>query len=114
MLDGWVQLALNNAHKGCLEITVEMNVSVRTMDTVILWMAHAFAQVATMEICVMKHVKMVHMGHTALRYASVKMMLFAQFWMVFVLVNLDGMVCTASHSVSLDTMVISAIKSVCA
>ena len=55
---------------------------------------------------------MVHMGRTAVSRASVKMMLFAQLWMVSVLANVDGLVHIVNHSVTQDTMVISVERSV--
>lgn len=96
-----------------MEITVLANASARIMHIVITWMAHALVQMATKGLCVMKYVLMVHMGFTAGRIASVKMVQFAQMWMVFARVNLDGMVSTVNHSAMLDTMVISVVMSVC-
>lgn len=92
---------------------MEANASVRTMHTVILWMARVFVQVDTKGLYVMKPVNMVNLGHTAVRIAYVKMMLLARLRMVSVLVNLGGMVSPVNHNVTVPTMVISVVSSVC-
>ena len=61
----------------------------------------------------LKFVQSVHMGFTAVNHASVKIMLFAQTWMVSVLACQDGMADNVNCNATLDTMGKSVVRSVC-